>query len=53
VERRPRPFRRLIAAEAQFLSIGTMDLTQYVLAMDRGHAQLAARLEGLHPASCV
>lgn len=40
----------LIAAEAQFLSIGTNDLTQYVLAMDRGHAQLAARLEGLHPA---
>jgi phosphocarrier protein FPr/phosphocarrier protein len=40
----------LIAAEARFLSIGTNDLTQYVLAMDRGHAQLAARLEGLHPA---
>jgi phosphocarrier protein FPr/phosphocarrier protein len=40
----------LIAGEAQFLSIGTNDLTQYVLAMDRGHAQLAARLEGLHPA---
>jgi phosphocarrier protein FPr/phosphocarrier protein len=40
----------LIAAEAEFLSIGTNDLTQYVLAMDRGHAQLASKLEGLHPA---
>jgi phosphoenolpyruvate-protein phosphotransferase len=40
----------LIAGEAAFLSIGTNDLTQYVLAMDRGHPQLASRLEGLHPA---
>jgi phosphocarrier protein FPr/phosphocarrier protein len=40
----------LIAAEAEFLSIGTNDLTQYVLAMDRGHPQLASRLDGLHPA---
>jgi phosphoenolpyruvate-protein kinase (PTS system EI component) len=35
---------------SDFLSIGTNDLTQYVLAMDRGHAQLAARLDALHPA---
>jgi phosphocarrier protein FPr/phosphocarrier protein len=39
-----------IAAEADFLSIGTNDLTQYTLAMDRGHSELAARLDALHPA---
>ena len=39
-----------IAALADFLSIGTNDLTQYTLAMDRGHPQLAARLDALHPA---
>ena len=38
------------AAEADFFSIGTNDLTQYTLAMDRGHAELAARLDALHPA---
>jgi phosphocarrier protein FPr/phosphocarrier protein len=40
----------LIAAEAQFLSIGANDLTQYVLAMDRGNPQLAAEMDALHPA---
>ncbi|MDB5454543.1 MAG: ptsP, partial [Caulobacter sp.] len=40
----------LLAAEADFLSIGTNDLTQYVLAMDRGNPELAARLDALHPA---
>lgn len=35
---------------ADFLSIGTNDLTQYTLAMDRGHPLLAARLDALHPA---
>ena len=38
------------AREADFLSIGSNDLSQYVLAMDRGHAELGARLDGLHPA---
>jgi phosphocarrier protein FPr/phosphocarrier protein len=39
-----------IAREVEFLSIGTNDLTQYTLAMDRGHADLAHRIDGLHPA---
>jgi phosphocarrier protein FPr/phosphocarrier protein len=39
-----------IAADADFFSIGTNDLTQYTLAMDRGHPELAARLDALHPA---
>jgi phosphoenolpyruvate-protein kinase (PTS system EI component) len=39
-----------LAKHADFLSIGTNDLTQYALAMDRGNAELAARLDGLHPA---
>jgi phosphocarrier protein FPr/phosphocarrier protein len=39
-----------MAAVADFLSVGTNDLTQYTLAMDRGHPQLAARLDALHPA---
>jgi phosphocarrier protein FPr/phosphocarrier protein len=39
-----------IANEVEFLSIGTNDLTQYTLAMDRGHAELAHLIDGLHPA---
>ena len=39
-----------LAAVADFLSIGTNDLTQYTLAMDRSHPQLAPRLDALHPA---
>jgi phosphoenolpyruvate-protein phosphotransferase len=36
--------------EVDFLSIGSNDLTQYTLAMDRGHAALAGRTDALHPA---
>lgn len=40
----------LHAAEAEFLSIGTNDLTQYVLAMDRGNPAVAAGVDAMHPA---
>jgi phosphocarrier protein FPr/phosphocarrier protein len=40
----------LLAAEADFLSIGTNDLTQYGLAMDRGNPQMASGVDALHPA---
>ena len=38
------------AKEVDFFSIGTNDLTQYTLAMDRGHPKLAAQMDGLNPA---
>ena len=40
----------LFAREADFFSIGTNDLTQYTLAMDRGHPKLAKQADALHPA---
>jgi len=38
------------AREVDFFSIGTNDLTQYTMAMDRGHNELAKQVDGLHPA---
>ena len=37
------------AAEADFLSVGTNDLTQYTLVVDRGNARLADRFTPLDP----
>lgn len=39
-----------LAKDVDFFSIGTNDLTQYVLAMDRGHPMLAKQADALHPA---
>jgi len=39
-----------LAAEADFLSIGSNDLAQYALAMDRTNPLLAGSIDALHPA---
>jgi signal transduction protein with GAF and PtsI domain len=38
-----------LARHAAFLSVGTNDLTQYTLALDRGNARLAERFSAFHP----
>ncbi|MFJ7794913.1 phosphoenolpyruvate--protein phosphotransferase [Pseudomonas sp. NPDC096950] len=39
----------LFAPEVEFFSIGTNDLTQYTLAMDRDHPRLASQADSFHP----
>lgn len=40
----------IFAKEVAFFSIGTNDLTQYTLAIDREHPKLASQIDHLHPA---
>ncbi|MBV8614508.1 MAG: phosphoenolpyruvate--protein phosphotransferase, partial [Acetobacteraceae bacterium] len=40
----------VLAAEADFFSVGTNDLTQYTLAMDRLNPALARHVDAFHPA---
>jgi phosphoenolpyruvate-protein kinase (PTS system EI component) len=39
-----------LASEVDFFSVGSNDLTRYVLAVDRTHPVLSRQADGLHPA---
>jgi phosphotransferase system enzyme I (PtsI) len=39
-----------LARQVDFMSVGSNDLTQYTVAVDRGNARLADRFDSLHPA---